>query len=129
MQFSRKFKVITTSISVVLLLLGGFMLFAMYGSYSDGQRAGVVSKFSRRGYVFKTWEGELLVGNNAQLPQGGFGSEKWEFSVYSGNEEAIAKLQKALEEGHRVSLHYNQKYYKFWFGDTYYFVDDVQVQK
>lgn len=129
MQISRKAKVITIALATLVLIIGSFMAFATFASYSDGQRAGVVSKFSRRGYIFKTWEGEILIGNNAQMPQGGIGSEKWVFSVYGGNEQAIAKLQQALINGQRVSLHYHEKYFKFWFGDTFYFVDDVQVQK
>ena len=55
------------SIAFIIFLLAGALLLAAYTwlalsfSYSDGERAGYLQKFSKRGWVCKTWEGELLL--------------------------------------------------------------------
>jgi hypothetical protein len=52
----------------------------------------------------------------------------WEFSIYDRDEEVRNKLNKAIEEGQRVKLLYEEKYVRFfWQGDTKYFVHDVQT--
>jgi hypothetical protein len=110
---------------VIALIISG-VLFAIVGTYilvgcfSDGERAGNVIKFSRKGYIFKTWEGEL-VQRNFSTP-----SDTWYFSV---QDEAMAQqINDAMAKGSRVSLHYCQKYYNFfWQGDTEYFIDKVIV--
>lgn len=113
--------IVKTLITVVLLGAIGFGLWfwgAMKYVFSSGERAGYVQKFSKRGWIFKTWEGELAMVN---LP--GAMPEKFDFSVIDG---AVAqKLSTSL--GQRVVLKYEQ--HRFIplpiFAETEYFVTDV----
>ena len=61
---------------IVILLLAGFGWLTLHWSYSSGDRAGYVQKFSRKGFVCKTWEGELAM---VTLP--GTLAEKFYFTV------------------------------------------------
>ena len=88
--------------------------------YSSGERAGYVQKFSKRGWLFKTWEGELAMVN---LP--GAMPEKFSFSVRDG---AVAKqIEQSL--GRRTVLAYEQ--HRFLptkiFAETEYFVVAVRI--
>lgn len=108
------------------ILLVIIVLAAIYGlvvwkwSYSNGERVGAVQKISKKGWVCKTWEGEL---NMVMLP-GGI-PEKFYFTVW---DEAVAKsVNKTI--GKRVSLHYDEKLGlpTSCFGDTRHFVNKVVV--
>ncbi|MFT4033885.1 MAG: hypothetical protein QM669_15835 [Siphonobacter sp.] len=110
-------------ILIVLVLLGiGVLWLLTFINYSEGERAGTISRFSKRGYVFKTWEGELYVNGNS----GGTGqlnAEKWAFSVKSSNDTTINTINQALRTGKRVTLFYQEKLVQFDFeGETKYFV-------
>ena len=95
-------------------------------AYSEGDRAGVVSKLSKKGYIFKTHEGELNVGAQGQV--GNMVSNLWQFTVESGNEKLSNDIEDAMTTGKRVKLHYEQRYMKFsWMGDTEYFVTKVDA--
>jgi hypothetical protein len=89
-------------------------------SYGSGERAGYTQKFSNRGYVCKTWEGEL-----AMVSMPGTMSEKFLFTV---RDDAIAQKINA-NLGKKVALKYNQHIGlpTSCFGDTEYFVSDVIV--
>ena len=89
-------------------------------SYGSGERAGYVQKFSNRGYVCKTWEGEL-----AMVSMPGTMSEKFLFTV---REDAVAQKINA-NLGKKVALKYAQHIGlpTSCFGDTEYFVSDVIV--
>ena len=110
---------------LLLLLFFAVLLFALYVwlalsfDYSAGERAGFVQKFSRKGWICKTWEGELAMVN---LP--GAMPEIFSFSVR--DDAVAARLNESL--GRRVRLHYEQ--HKFvptsCFGETEYFVTDVE---
>ena len=106
----------------VLLVVGGFAGYVwstLHVSYSEGERAGYVQKFSRKGWVCKTWEGELAMVN---LP--GTMPEIFKFSV---RDPAVAdRLNQAI--GQRVHLHYEQHkgVPSDCFGETEYFVTQVQ---
>jgi hypothetical protein len=111
---------------VALLVLGLVVLGAGYTylvakwSYSTGERAGWVQKFSRKGWVCKTWEGEL-----AMVAMPGATPEKFYFTVW---DDAVAeRINKAM--GQRVSLHYLQKVGlpSSCFGETEYWVDNLMV--
>jgi hypothetical protein len=107
-------------------LLGALLLIALYTmvmlwwSYSDGNRAGVLQKFSKRGWLCKTWEGEL-----AMYVVGGVAPQIWEFSV---RDDRIAQeLETAV--GQQVRLHYaeHRGLPTNCFGETNYFVNRVEV--
>ena len=92
---------------------------ALSYTYSDGDRAGYVQKFSRKGWICKTWEGEL-----AQVNIPGAAQERWVFSVRN---DSIANII-SNSMGQQVSLHYEEKrgIPTSCFGETNYFVTAVR---
>ncbi len=118
---SRKAKlIIAAAIVTPLLLLVLYTWSALTWSYSSGERAGYVQKFSRKGWVCKTWEGELaMVAVPGSMP------EKFYFTVR--NDSVATLINQSL--GKRVALHYNQHkgVPTSCFGETGYFVSDVKV--
>ena len=110
---------------LLLLLILAILLFCLYVwislnfDYSEGERAGFVQKFSRRGWICKTWEGELAMVN---LP--GAMPEIFRFSVR--DEAVAARVNQSL--GRRVRLHYEQHkgIPTSCFGETEYFVTNVE---
>jgi hypothetical protein len=88
-------------------------------AYSDGTRSGVLQKFSRRGWVCKTQEGDLA------LYSGGLSPQIWHFSVRDPG--VAAAIEKAV--GARVQVHYTEHpgVPSTCFADTRYFVDRVTV--
>ena len=104
----------------LILVLVGFTWLTLHWSYSDGERAGFLQKFSRRGWICKTWEGEMAM---VTLP--GTVAEKFLFTVR--NDDLAKQLNAAI--GKRVTLHYEQRKWipTSCFGDTEYFVTSVQL--
>ncbi|MFG6467213.1 hypothetical protein [Roseateles sp. BYS87W] len=103
----------------LVLLVTAWMAFAWRWSYSEGERAGWVQKFSRKGWICKTWEGEQAL---VSLP-GSSTVEKFYFTVHDeATAEAINKVM-----GRRVNLHYEEKVGlpTSCFGETRYFVTGV----
>ncbi|HEY1021992.1 MAG TPA: hypothetical protein VGE06_06750 [Flavisolibacter sp.] len=114
-------------ISLLLLLgLGLFVWWRYYYTYSDGNRFGLLQKFSRRGNLFKTYEGELILSSVKGNQNVTLASEKFYFSV---TDEGVA--QKLAEmQGQNVTVHYEQKNSAaFWRGDSEYIVDSVRVEQ
>lgn len=103
-------------IGVLVLVIGGFLL-AYFVHYSEGVRAGELVKFSHKGVIFKTWEGEISQGvSEGQL---------FEFSVQDKED----KVRKDLVEfqGKYVKVYYYERFFKlFWLGDTKYFITKVE---
>jgi hypothetical protein len=97
-----------------------YTLLMLWWSYSDGERAGVLQKFSQRGWVCKTYEGEL-----AMYVVAGVAPQIWSFSVR--DEAMVEELNKAV--GQHVRLHYSEHrgLPTDCFGETDYFVDRVEV--
>jgi hypothetical protein len=89
-------------------------------SYSDGDRIGYIQKLSHRGWICRTWEGEL-----AMTPVPGAQPTIFYFTV---RDEAVAKRVKDAE-GKRVALHYKEKrgVPSSCFGDTSYFISDIRL--
>ncbi len=109
---------------IFLLVVAGVLWVLTGWSYSDGERAGTVSKFSRRGFVFKTYEGVLNVGGFS----GETGSLTPQYFDFSVRDDAIAKkVTEAVKNGQRVTLHYEEKILKLpWNGDTKYYITEVE---
>jgi len=107
-------------IVIVVLLLAAYLWLVLHWSYSDGERAGYVQKFSRKGWLCKTWEGDLAMVNLPGQP-----AEIFSFSV---RDDAVA-AQINAEMGKRVALHYDQHVGipTNCFGETSYFVSDVRA--
>lgn len=112
-------------ILAVLTLITSVAYYFISGmTFSEGNRAGYLVKISKKGVVFKTYEGQL---NLAGMGQGGVANmtddNVWSFTA--ANETVFYDLQKY--EGKKVSLHYKERYRSFpWQGDTKYFVDKVE---
>lgn len=111
---------------LLFLLIVFGVLYALTGwSYSDGERAGTISKFSRRGFVFKTYEGVLNVGGFS----GETGSLTPQYFDFSVDDNAVAsQITQAVKTGQRVTLHYEEKILKLpWNGETKYYITGVEV--
>ena len=109
-------KIIVITIFAIALLLTGYIYWFYFNSYSDGYREGILQKFSRRGNVFKTNEGEMVLLGFGQKSNGMMNSNFFYFSV---TDKALAdSLDKCMGKSMRV--HYIQ-YRKSlpWRGDNY----------
>ena len=120
-QLSKRAKWIIAGIIVVPIL--GFALYtwsALTFTYSKGERAGYVQKFSKKGWLCKTWEGEL-----AMVSMPGTMSEKFLFTVR--DDKVADYINNSL--GKRVALSYQQHVGipTSCFGETEYFVTAVKV--
>jgi hypothetical protein len=110
-------------LSLVLIGLVGISVYTwvmLTWSYGSGERAGYVQKFSNRGFICKTWEGELAI---VSMP--GTMSEKFLFTV---REDSVAEKINA-NLGKKVALKYEQHIGlpTSCFGDTEYFVSGIVV--
>ena len=108
---------------VILVFLVLFFVARYSYTYSEGNRAGRLIKFSKQGFLFKTFEGEMNLGgvtnaaNNSMMM-----NYMWDFSVV---DQAVADRLLMLE-GREISVHYKEKMAKLpWRGDTKYIVDKV----
>ena len=111
--------IILALLTVLILLAVGWTWLTLHWSYAEGERTGYVQKLSKKGWLCKTWEGEIvLVTMPGAIP------EKFEFTVR--DESVVEKINAAA--GKRVVLHYQQ--HKFiptsCFGETEYFVERVR---
>jgi uncharacterized protein YxeA len=112
-------------LAILVLIICGYYMYTQF-TYSEGNRAGMLIKFSKKGNVFKTYEGELnQIGLN-QSAQTGLMNNIWDFSV---KDQATADSMMNME-GKNVSLHYKEIKHAFsWQGETNYFVDHAVVVK
>ena len=111
---------IVAVIVALALLVAGYFWAVLTWSYSSGERAGWVQKFSRKGWVCKTWEGEL-----AMVSMPGATPEKFYFTV---RDDAVAeRINRVM--GKRVALHYDEKVGlpTSCFGETRHYVNRVTV--
>ena len=115
-------KVLLVIVVIVLLGLAGFTWITLHWAYSEGERADYVQKLSKKGFVCKTWEGEM-----AMVTMPGTVAEKFLFTVLG--ESVAAKINASV--GKRMALHYQQHRWvpSSCFGETEYFVDDVRVME
>ena len=110
-------RIIAVLVGIVMLVVGYFWVVPSW-NYSTGERAGWVQKLSRKGWLCKTWEGEL-----AMVSMPGAAPEKFYFTVW---DDAVAgELNKVM--GQRVSLHYEEKVGlpTSCFGETRHYVTRV----
>ena len=113
-------KYLIAALLAAAALFAAWIWIALTWSYSTGERAGWVQKLSHKGWVCKTWEGELAL---VSLP--GSTVEKFHFTV---RDEAVAQqIMKAM--GKRVSLHYEEKVGlpTRCFGETRHYVTKIEL--
>ena len=116
----KVFKVVALLLVLIVVLCAGYIAVVLNWSYSKGERIGYVQKFSEKGWLCKTWEGELQM-----LPVPGAVPEKFDFSVR--DQAVIAKINSSL--GKKVSIYYQQHkgIPTNCFGESEYFAVDVKI--
>ena len=116
------------TIKFICLSLGlALVMTSCTENYSNGERIGMITKFSQKGLVFDSWEGTL---NTTQT--GMNSAQPFEFSVDNdvNDPKTIAKLDSAATYGWKVKIKYHETFGKNWFnnrGETNYFVNEVEV--
>lgn len=107
-----------------------------YSDYSEGERAGQVVKFSKKGKIYKTYEGEISLGGVVPNAEGVLTPNVFCFSLDAEqkrgeNIQALAdSIRKAMELGVRVKVHYHQEINTDWNssrGETGHYVDKVTL--
>lgn len=97
-----KWAVAAAFVIVPIIALTGFM-----PGYSEGERAGIVTKVSRKGVIWKTWECEMNLGGMLNKgDDGGMVSNIWSFTVQ--DDEVLKKVQELQRSGKRATLRYTQ---------------------
>ncbi|MFZ2950320.1 MAG: hypothetical protein WA003_12625 [Desulfuromonadaceae bacterium] len=116
----KSLKIAVLLMIAVAVLSAGYLAIVLNWSYSKGDRIGYVQKFSEKGWLCKTWEGELQM-----LPIAGALPEKFLFSVR--DKTLIAKINASL--GKKTALSYEQHIGipTTCFGETEYFAVDARV--
>ena len=113
-------KIIIYFFTTIVLIATAYFLFVYYASYSKGDHSGELIKFSNKGYLFKTWEGEMS--------QGTTGMQTFKFSVLDKDKKVIEDLKEL--QGHFIKVTCMERYRTFpWWGDSNYFVTDVQKEE
>jgi hypothetical protein len=121
------FKLLKRTAIILLLLAIAVFVLLNFANYSSGFRAGVPTKISKKGIILKTYEGTLNIGGLTNSAEGAIPTT-WDFTIRKSADSVVTKLDKAILDGDRVKLVYEEKYVKFfWLGDTKYFVYDVEV--
>ncbi len=124
-------KELSVGCSILLLALclvcGGFPWWSDV-TYSEGERVGVIVKFSHKGVIWKSWEGEMQLGG-VKPTEGGVVPNLWAFSLRRGEEEdLVQKVMAAQESGKRVKMRYRQALcWAPWRGFTGSYLKSVDV--
>jgi hypothetical protein len=112
------------SIFILVIILGLAFYWKFSFTYSEGYRAGLLQKFSYKGYIFKTNEGELILSSVESNKNVALASEKFFFSVT--DKKVAARLNEC--QGRLIVVHYcEKKGALIWRGDTRYIVDSVRI--
>lgn len=104
----------------ILIVFIVYIVFIYFVTFSEGYRAGELIKISKRGLIFKTWEGRLSQGVSEE--------QQFNFSVQKADKEVLQKLKDF--QGKRVKVTYIERFGTFiWLGDTKYYVKEVELLK
>ncbi len=121
-----KKRIIYTLLTIVILLISYVFICGL--TYSSGARTGIVIKISKKGYLFKTYEGELNLGGISEGDGTIMPTRIWQFSVQKNDTATYNALTNT--QGKHVRLHYKEVYkYFFWQSETPYFVEKVEIVK
>jgi len=124
---SRTKRFFLTLFLFILILLAGIFSFLYWGIYDEGIRAGTVVRVSKKGIVFKTYEGQLNLESFGALKGTSTFAETFDFSVELAEPDVVRELEAVALSGERVNLHYIKRYAKFpWRGKTLYFIREVE---
>lgn len=120
----RKF--LTRLVLAILLIAASVIYWKYFFTYSEGYRAGILQKFSYKGSVFKTYEGEMILSSVQSTGNVAIASEKFFFSV----EEEVVARQIERHQGENVVVHYKEKNGVLpWVGETRYLVDSIMPSR
>jgi hypothetical protein len=124
MQKTRK---IGRFLLILIIVVGGSYIYWKYFfTYSSGYRAGTLQKFSSKGAIFKTYEGEMILSSIASNREVVLASEKFHFTLVN---KALVRQFDTLQ-GEMVIVHYKQKNGTlFWRGDSEYLVDSLRLKR
>jgi len=112
------------ALTFVVLIIGAYIYWSYFFTYSDGTRTGVLQKFSRKGTIFKTYEGELILSSVKSTTGVALASDRFIFSV---SDEDVAKQIEQLQ-GENVDLHYKEtKNTLPWRGETVFIVTSAKL--
>jgi hypothetical protein len=119
-------KILRWLIVVIVLTVISIIYVKYFYTYSEGYRAGLLQKFSHKGAIFKTYEGEIILSSVSSNRDITLASEKFLFSVIN---KSIVRQFDTLQ-GQSVIVHYRQKNAPaFWRGDSPYLVDSIKMKK
>jgi hypothetical protein len=126
-MFIKKFiMIIKWILYLTIFIVCIFIYWKYFYTYSEGYRAGLLQKFSHKGMLFKTYEGEMILSSVSSSKDVTLASEKFYFTLT--NKSLIRQLDTL--QGDMVIVHYKQKNGTiFWRGDSEYLVDSVKVKK
>jgi len=119
-KLARLFKILILAIIIPIALFALYTWAALTWVYSTGERAGYVQKFSEKGYVCKTYEGELVL---VSMP--GTQAEKFTFTVK--DIKLVEKINNSLGKRVRITYEEHKGIPGSCFGETPYFVKNVQL--
>ena len=112
------------ALAVFIVIIGIWIYFSYFFTYSDGYRAGMLQKFSRKGNIFKTYEGEIILSSVQSNKNVSLASEKFLFSV--SDKEVALQLERL--QGKAVVVHYTEKHNTLpWRGESTYVVNSVKL--
>jgi hypothetical protein len=125
--FAKKLKIILKwSLALIVIIGVIFIYWKYFYTYSEGYRAGVLQKFSSKGMIFKTYEGEMILSSVSSTQEVALASEKFLFTMTN---KALVRQFDTLQ-GNMVIVHYRQKNGRLpWQGDTPYLVDSVKLKR
>lgn len=118
----------------VTILIFLFILFVLFGKFvgipfvfSEGERTGLVTKISKKGFIFKTWEGSMNLGGMITNSDGNTVPNIWQFSVK--DEAILEKIQQSNRNQTRITIVYDQYLLlPYADGSTNYLVKDVYTE-
>ncbi len=118
----NKFKKFIAIILICVIAVWFIYYFICGITYSEGTRSGILTKVSKKGFVFKTYEGDLNIGGFSQGDGTIMPNSQFKFSVI----DVIIYNKLQEKEGKKIVLHYKQVIKNFfWQGETDYFIYDV----
>jgi len=119
-------KILKWSLILAGIVLAIFIYWKYFYTYSEGYRAGLLQKFSSKGMIFKTYEGEMILSSVSSTNNVALASEKFLFTMTNKN---LVRQFDTLQ-GNMVIVHYRQKNGRLpWQGDTPYLVDSVKIKR
>lgn len=119
-------KILKWGATILIVMLAFLFYWNYYNTFSEGNRSGILQKFSKKGNIFKTYEGELIMSSIQSTSSTTLASEKFYFSVKN---DSLANSLFDFE-GKHIVVHYEQKRSNLpWNGETEYIVTSVKADE